>query len=247
MRSMAAAKSACEGTRRAPGESRRVVEVGVEPRGAQQSLGRYAAEVQAIAAQEVLFHQRHLGAEGGGAGRGDQPGGACAEDDEVVAGGGLAGSSSPPAACWPAAWRRKRRSAAARIVTRCGRPRSSVARSQPSLAESRATKPGHDGEDTRASGARGAPSGNSRSSARPVPGPARGAPGRANLDAVPSPVSKLGLKLVRSPSAPSVSGWTSRKCRSAGKTISGAKGRDATAAQGARVPSSGPKGTPRAT
>ena len=77
------------GHRRVPGESRRVAEIGVEPRRAQERLGRYAAEVQAIAAEEVPFHQRHLGAEGGGAGRGDQPGGAGAEDDEVVAGGGL--------------------------------------------------------------------------------------------------------------------------------------------------------------
>ena len=77
------------GHRCAPGESRGVVEVGVEPRGAQERLGGDAAKVEAIAAQEVLLHQRHLGAEGGGAGRGDQPGGAGAEDDEVVAGGGL--------------------------------------------------------------------------------------------------------------------------------------------------------------
>ena len=75
--------------RRAPGESRRVVEVGVEPRRAQERLGGNAAEVQAVAAHQVLFHQRYPGAEGGGAGRGDQPGGAGAKDDEVVTGGGL--------------------------------------------------------------------------------------------------------------------------------------------------------------
>ena len=132
------------GHRRAPGESRRVAEVGVESRCSQERLGRYAAEVQAIAAEEVPFHQCHPGAEGGGASRGDQPGSAGAEDDEVVAGSGLRVLPVPPAACWPAARRRRRRSAAARSVTRCGRPRSSVARSQPSLAESRAAEAGHD-------------------------------------------------------------------------------------------------------
>ena len=91
MRSMAAAKSASQGAGAVPVNRGRVAEVGVEPRGPQEGLGRNAAEVEAIAAEEVPFHQRHLGAEGGGAGGGDQPGGAAAEDDEVVASARAAG------------------------------------------------------------------------------------------------------------------------------------------------------------
>ncbi len=86
---MAAAKSASDGYRRVPGESRCVAEVGVESRCSQERLGRYATEVQAIAAKEVSLHECHPGTEGGGASRGDQPGSAGAEDDEVVAWSGL--------------------------------------------------------------------------------------------------------------------------------------------------------------
>jgi hypothetical protein len=59
-------------------------------------------------------------------------------------------------------------------------------------------------------------------------------------------VSKVGLKLVRSPSALTTSGNAREVVRSAGTTISGAKGSDAATAQGASVPSSGPKGMPAA-
>ncbi len=69
------------GDRRAPGEPWRVVEIGVETRGAQERLGGYAAEVQAIATQEALFHQRHRGTEASSARRGDQAGGTGADDD----------------------------------------------------------------------------------------------------------------------------------------------------------------------
>ena len=56
-----------------------------DPRRADQALRRYAPDVEAVAAHQVLLDERYLGAEPGGRRRGDQPGGARADDHQVVA------------------------------------------------------------------------------------------------------------------------------------------------------------------
>src|SRR5918994_4955558 len=60
-------------------------------------------------------------------------------------------------------------------------------------------------------------------------------------------LGNVGLKLHTSPYSFSMFGYALEQCSRVGSTISGANGNDAATAHGARVPSSGPWGTPRAT
>jgi hypothetical protein len=52
--------------------------------GGDHRLRRHAADVQAVAAEEMALDERHAGAEAGSAGRGDEPGRARPDDEEVV-------------------------------------------------------------------------------------------------------------------------------------------------------------------
>ena len=65
--------------------------------GADEGLGGYAAGVEAVAAQEGLLDEGHLGAESDCAGDGDQACGAAADDDEVVRAAGR--GVTPAAGC----------------------------------------------------------------------------------------------------------------------------------------------------
>ena len=59
--------------------------------GADERFRGHAADIQAIAAEQMAFDERDFGAEAGGARGGDEAGGAAADDDEVVtrSGGGV--------------------------------------------------------------------------------------------------------------------------------------------------------------
>jgi hypothetical protein len=61
-----------------------VANLGGGPGGPEQCLGRHAADVEAIAAQEVALDKGDLGAQPGGPGGRDQPGRAGADHDQVV-------------------------------------------------------------------------------------------------------------------------------------------------------------------
>ena len=54
------------------------------PRGADQAFGRHAADVEAIAAQEIALDQRDLRAQPGCAGGADQPRRTAADDNHIV-------------------------------------------------------------------------------------------------------------------------------------------------------------------
>ena len=62
--------------------------VGGGARRGDDRLRRHAADVQAVAAEDVALDERHARAEPGGARRRDEAGGARADDDEVVPAGG---------------------------------------------------------------------------------------------------------------------------------------------------------------
>src|SRR6516165_2868868 len=64
-----------------------VANLGGGPGGSDQCLGRYAADIEAVAPQELALDQRHPGAQPGGTGGRDQPGGARTDHYQVVPGG----------------------------------------------------------------------------------------------------------------------------------------------------------------
>src|SRR5262249_12607070 len=68
-------------------ELRSVANLGGRPGGSEQCLGRYAADIEAVAPQEFALDQRHPGAQPGGTGGRDQPGGARTDHYQVVLGG----------------------------------------------------------------------------------------------------------------------------------------------------------------
>src|SRR6516164_1444531 len=61
-----------------------VANLGGDPGGPDQRLGRYAADVEAVAPQQFALDQRHPGAQPGGTGGRDQPGGARTDYYQVV-------------------------------------------------------------------------------------------------------------------------------------------------------------------
>src|SRR6516162_3078518 len=61
-----------------------VANLGGGPGGSDQCLGRYAADIEAVAPQEFALNQRHPGAQPGGTGGRDQPGGARTDHYQVV-------------------------------------------------------------------------------------------------------------------------------------------------------------------
>src|SRR6516225_4176297 len=63
-----------------------VANLGGGPCGPDQCLGRYAADIEAITAQEFTLDQGDLGPQPGGPGGGDQPGGARTDHYQVVPG-----------------------------------------------------------------------------------------------------------------------------------------------------------------
>src|SRR5262249_55000061 len=66
-----------------------VANLGGGPGGSEQGLGRYAADIGTVARQEFALDQRYPGAQPGGPGGRDQPGGARTNHYEVVPGGRL--------------------------------------------------------------------------------------------------------------------------------------------------------------
>src|SRR5207253_3785438 len=61
-----------------------IAHLGYSPSRPDQRLGRYAADIETIAAQEFAFDQGDLGAEPGSTGSGDQSRRAGADHNEVV-------------------------------------------------------------------------------------------------------------------------------------------------------------------
>jgi hypothetical protein len=53
--------------------------------GSEENLGGDAADIEAVPAEEVAFHEGDLGAEAGSSSRADESGGAATDDDEIVA------------------------------------------------------------------------------------------------------------------------------------------------------------------